>query len=269
MKWSDSIFQGQRFGCWSELTDAIHRFAGGRFQLKASPRNYEDPVKLQEITSRLIGIQSEEKLYRNGVFYCNAKGCPYRINFGFVRADLEYQVGLMSAMETHSHEVGQSTLINGFRFIEKSGDLSLKDRKLIERYYVLETDAIKLILTRQNPGFRYHSAAVNDVRRQFVKATFGGADAFDKFVQYGPQLKDDGGVFHTQFDATGKFARAFMQPAGLIPYAEQYGDYVQVDGTFCMCVDQKILLALVVVDALNHTVPAGWAFVESENSSVS
>lgn len=51
--------------------------------------------------------------------------------------------------------------------------------------------------------------------------------------------------------------------------AELYGDYVQVDGTFCMCYDGKVLLALVVVDGLNRSVPAGFALIESENSSVS
>jgi hypothetical protein len=77
-------------------------------------------------------------------------------------------------------------------------------------------------------------------------------DSFDKFVKDGSAIVADGGLFHIEHDAAGRFSRAIIQPALYKQFAESCGDYVQVDGTLCMCHDDKVLLGLVVVDGLNR-----------------
>jgi hypothetical protein len=258
-----------RFASFAAMQDAVAQHAQLiGFSFGSKPRRYKEQ-EAAEIMSAFTaaGIKfQKEKLFARGHFYCRNKDCDFAINFAFAKDELQFK---LNSITEHNHEMAPVGLTYGFQYVRSLSDLTVEDRRFIESLSSLDSIQIKAILHKQHPKVRYHSSVINDVRRRFNNAIYGGPAAFDKFVKLGRELQQDGGIFHYQHNSAGKFTRAFMQPARMIPYAQLYGDYVQVDGTFSMCIDRKILLVAVVVDGLNHSVPVGWAFVESENSSVS
>lgn len=182
-----------------------------------------------------------------------------------------HRIGKMDDDTVHTCNISARPTAHGYEYVMFAKDLSRADRQLIEKYYTLKPHEIIQVLIHNNEACGrqvfYSTTVVSNVRRQHIQHLAGGPASFDKFLSDGCQINQEGGLFYHQHDGNGHFARAVIQPAMCKRIAELCGDYVQVDGTFCMCYDGKVLLAL--VDGLNRSVPAGFALIESENSSVS
>lgn len=259
---------------WPEIWRLESLVARNQFNLGKSRRSYANDNMRSEILLEIEALGSSiiaEELFSEVFLSCRHKDCSWSIKFVYARKHGNYRVTQVIPHSPCCSVCSQPT-VNGYVWISDINGLFPGDRQFIERLapkFDPSTILHLLIEKHTDKLVRYEPDLISGIKQRFMDKHYGGPGGFTNFLEAGEAIKAVGGVFRVQYDRAGNFVRAIFQPVGLKPYALLFGDYVQVDGTFCVCIDKKILIVFIVIDSLGHSVPVGFAIVESENSNVS
>jgi hypothetical protein len=91
-------------------------------------------------------------------------------------------------------------------------------------------------------------------------------DAVNSFMTMGRKVISDGGVFEVIYDASMRIEEIYLQKPSLKPYAEIYGDFTILDGTFKISAYNLTLMIFSNVDCFGKTTITGLVFAPTEAS---
>ena len=199
-----------------------------------------------------------------GTFGCTGcRGtCIFQINFGRLKESVGGQVIITHVEWRHSDHplsnIGPKTLESQLTEPEKSfiGEISGTSMK-----------TFRFMMSEKFLETSYSNTLMYRVRHKAKIARFGEPGSLEDFLKKMDDMKKKGGRFEIELDETCTIKNMYIQMPEWREYAITYPDYVLVDGTFNMTTyDGVVMLVCAVVDALEHTVIAGVAFIQSENS---
>jgi hypothetical protein len=220
----------------------------------------------ESASEKLFHVENGVRVIQRGKYYCNFKDpisrsnsavrttCTWNVPFTFDRDNMEYCI--KSPCYDHNHNIDDPNVeINGRQTISTVKQLRSSELQLILALsrYKLDVSKIREMLECSNPGRTYSTSLLFRLVAK-GKEQFLGKDphSMTKFMEFGFSIRSAGGVFSFEVSQEQQLEVAFFQTVHMRMYAQQFNDFVIVDGTHNVCMYDLRLLPYTVVCSLGN-----------------